>query len=91
MKTSYNYTQVEYEQFETYPIISGDVAWQKLIDGQGYTAVAPENGSEAVVRRVGLAYYDSLDNQQYLQPIYVFEGDGGFVAYVSAIDQGYSQ
>ena len=41
---------------------------------------------QAVVRNVSLAYYDSVIPQNYLQPIYVFEGDGNFIGYVSAID-----
>lgn len=85
LEAEYVHTQVEYEQFETYPLISGDLAWQRLTGGEGFVAVAPENGTQVVVRRVSLGYFDSLDQQQYLQPIYVFEGDEGFVGYVRAV------
>jgi len=87
----YKHTQVEYQQFETYPLISGDVAWQKLNGGEGYVAVAPENGDTAVVRRVSIAYYDSLNSESYLQPIYVFEGDDGFMGYVPAVSDMWLQ
>ena len=42
-------------------------------------------GGTATVRTVTLAYYDSLDPQNYLQPVFVFEGDDGFLAYVPAV------
>jgi len=35
---------------------------------------------------VYLAYYDSLDPQTYLQPVFVFEGDDDFLAYVPAVE-----
>ena len=34
-----------------------------------------------------LGYFDSEATQQYAMPIYVFLGDGGFSAYVSAVDE----
>lgn len=82
----YRHTQIVYDRFETYPPISGVDAWNKLTSGQGYVAVEPELGTEAVVRRVSWGYYDPLDESQtFLQPIYIFEGDDGFVGYVNAI------
>ena len=54
--------------------------------GSGFVARYPTNGSTtAVIRNVRLGYYDSYDPETYLQPIYVFEGDYGFTAYVPAI------
>jgi hypothetical protein len=34
---------------------------------------------------VSLGYYDPLDKQEFLQPIYIFEGDQKFMAYVPAV------
>ena len=45
----------------------------------------------AVIRRVYLGYYDDFEEQEYLQPIIVFEGDDGFLGYVHALDQTYVQ
>lgn len=82
----YRYVTIDYENPETYPYISGREAWNLLLAGEGYVAVEPSVGTEAVVRRVEAAYYDPLDDEQrFLQPIYVFKGDNDFVAYVPAI------
>ncbi|MCR4263688.1 MAG: hypothetical protein NUV98_03130 [Candidatus Roizmanbacteria bacterium] len=68
----------------TYPTISGQQAWEKLVSGEGYVAVPA--GDSVTVREGYLAYYQDAEYQSYLQPVYVFEGDGGFVGMVSAID-----
>ncbi|MBI4136869.1 hypothetical protein HY469_02290 [Candidatus Roizmanbacteria bacterium] len=68
----------------TYPTISGQQAWEKLVAGEAYIAIPA--GSSVTVREGYLAYYQSAEYQSYLQPVYVFEGDNGFVAMVHAID-----
>ena len=83
---TYNYHPVDYEEIHTYPIRTSQSAWQLLQAGEGYIA---EKGSTdtAVIREVFLAYFDSYEEQEYLQPIYVFENkDTGFLGYVSAVD-----
>jgi hypothetical protein len=83
----YNYLPVDYNTLHTYPIISPGAAYQLLSQGKGYAASISEDQTDAVVRNVYLAYYDSGSTpQNFLQPIYVFEGDGGYVGYVSAVD-----
>ena len=42
-----------------------------------------------VIRNISLAYYDSDEPQEYLQPIFIFEGDNDFVAYLPAITGEY--
>ncbi len=82
----YTYWPIDYDTFATYSLRPVGQAWQELQNGQGYIAKYPVNGAkEAVVRNVYLAYYDSFDPQTYLQPVYVFEGDFEFRAYVPAI------
>lgn len=86
----YSYLPVDYLSFHTYAIITPNQAYTLLSSGKGYTASASENQTVAVIRNIYLAYYDSGNKpQSYLQPIYVFEGDGGYVGYVSAIDPAY--
>ncbi len=89
VSAEYRYTQVEYEQYETYPIISGLEAWKKLQAGEGFVAEKPNSGT-AMVRRVDLGYYDALDGSNYLQPIYIFTGDD-FMGYVPAVKTEYLQ
>jgi hypothetical protein len=86
IEISYNYHPVDYEEIHTYPIRTSQSAWQLLQAGEGYIA---DKGTEdsAIIREVSLAYFDSYQEQDYLQPIYVFENkETGFLGYVSAVD-----
>ena len=68
----------------TYPTISGQAAFDELEAGKGH--IASSNTSEAVIRRVYLAYYQAPIHQDFLQLVWVFEGDDEFVAMIPAID-----
>ncbi len=83
----YNYLPVDYASVHTYPLITPQAAFQQLSNGKGYAANMSDGLTNATIRNVYLAYYDSGSTpQSFLQPIYVFEGDGGYVGYVSAIE-----
>ncbi len=82
---AYTYWPVDYQTTATYPLKTTSMAWEELQQGKGYIAKYPKGSLTATVRSVSLAYYDSFDPQIYLQPVFVFEGDNGFIAYVSAI------
>lgn len=81
----YHYQNVDYTQVETYPIRTAQSAWNLLKAGEGYIAQQGELET-AVIREVLLGYYDSFEIQDYLQPIYVFRGDTGFIGFVPAVD-----
>lgn len=82
----YNYWPADYETTGTYSLKQSTVAWQELQSGRAFIARYPKtNRKEIIIRKVYLGYYDSLDPQSYLQPIFVFEGDDGFLAYVPAV------
>lgn len=85
LQFNYTYWPIDYQTTATYGLKTSVQAWQELQNGQGYIARYPTNGTNAVIRNVYLAYYDSYDPQTYLQPIFVFEGDNGFLGFVSAI------
>jgi len=86
LEVVYTNWPIEYEEFGTYKIKTSSEAWLELQNGQGFIAKYPDNGDmQGVVRNVYLAYYDSFDPQTYLQPVFVFEGDHEFKAYVPAI------
>lgn len=70
----------------TYPTISGQQAWEMLQQGKGFVLRPLLNGSEAIIRKIYLAYLEKETYQPYLQPVYVFEGDQNFVGIVPAID-----
>ena len=92
IQLAYTYWPVDYQITATYPLKSSSTAWEELQSGGGYIARYPTNGTQnAVVRDVFLAYYDSYEPQTYLQPIFVFEGDNGFVGYVPAVSPQWTE
>lgn len=70
----------------SYPIITVSDAWEMIRQNKGVVvSIQPENASrfqeytpvaveEVFINNIYLAYYDNVDAQPYLQPVYVFEG-----------------
>ncbi len=86
LEIGYTFWPIDESNFATYPLRSGQMAWQDLVDGYALVVNMKNNtDEEIVVRNIYLAYYDSEIPQNYLQPIFVFEGDNDFVAYLPAI------
>ncbi|MBU0576221.1 hypothetical protein KJ654_00980 [Patescibacteria group bacterium] len=90
VELDYTYQAVDYQQRETYPIRTSQQAYQILKSGEAYIANLG-NQETVVIRKVSLGYFEAKEEQDYLQPIYVFEGDGGFLAYVAAVAPEYVQ
>lgn len=87
LEINYTYNKIDAQHFATYPLKLVATAWQELEEGKGFIAELGNNpDGKIIVRNVYLAYYDSTNPQNFLQPIFVFEGDKGFLGYVSAID-----
>ena len=80
------YSPVEYSRFATYPLRPSKTAWEILSSGQGYIPKLIPTQGQTAVRRVKIAYFDNSTPQEFFQPIYVFEGDNGFLGYVPALD-----
>lgn len=78
------YQSVDIATTETYPIQNTAQAWQTLQSGGGFV-INKGTAPNATVRSAYLAYYEPATAQNYYQPVYVFEGDGGFQALVPAI------
>lgn len=88
----YSYFPIERETSATYPLKPVTVAWQEVQTGNGYLANLGQNeNGQITIRRAYLAYYDALKPQNYLQPIYVFEGDKNFFSYSPAIDPKWTE
>ncbi len=86
----YYYYPVDETQFATYPIKLSTDAFKDLQNGKGYIANLGQNNSgKIIIRRVYLAYYDAGLATSFYQPVVVFEGDNGFVAYVVAVTSTY--
>ncbi len=85
---NYYYSQIVGEDFATYPLKTADTAWRELVSGGGFVAKRPPE-NKIVVRHVDLGYFESNEQQGFLQPVFVFTGDGGFMAYVQAVTPDY--
>lgn len=104
-------SEIDQETQATYPIIRPTDAWNFIKQNKGALVnVQPENSSllmpyipvtveEVFINKVSLAYYDSPNQQDYLQPVYVFEGKytttgtagGSLTFYYPAISPEYIQ
>lgn len=69
----------------TYPIKSAEQAFSELKKGQAYISAYSENKSNVLIKNVYLGYYLGKNEQEYLMPIIIFEGNNDFFAYVSAV------
>lgn len=85
LEVSYKFWGVETEQKATYPLKTATSAWEELKTGGGFIAHVKEGSQQVIVRKIYLAYFYPEEYQNFLQPIFVFEGDPDFVAYVPAV------
>ncbi|HJX46116.1 MAG TPA: hypothetical protein VJ399_03060 [Patescibacteria group bacterium] len=87
----FHHFPVEESNNSTYPIKTSQQAWQELQENKAYIANVGtnENNNKITIRRVYLAYFDPPAYTDFYQPIVVFEGDGGFVAYIPAVTSEY--
>ncbi len=83
----YHYFPIDETQVATYPIKSGETAWQELLSGNYFPASngSAQEAENIKIRKIYLAYYDSGKYTEFFQPVYVFEGDKNFIAYVAAV------
>lgn len=88
IEVTYKYAPVDRESFSTYPIKTVDQAWSELVAGN-YWPASDVSGETVVIRGVSLAYFEPVTLTNYMQPVYVFEGDNKFVAYVPAVKEEY--
>ncbi len=86
-QANYYYSMTVDNDFATYPLKGIQKAYDELVNGQGH--IAKQAGEKITVRKASLAYYESNEPQQFLQPVYIFEGDGNFMGIVQAVDDGY--
>lgn len=86
----YHYFPVDGDQSSTYPTKTAQQALDELKLNAGYIANFGENpDGNITVRRIYLAYYDPNVPMEFFQPIFAFEGDNGFMAYIPAVTSEY--
>ena len=90
LEVSYKYANINRESYSTYPIKTVDQAIADLKSGN-YWPVSDVIKGEVVIKKIYLAYFEPVTLTNYMQPIFVFEGDGNFTAYVPAITESYLQ
>lgn len=73
------------EQVGTYWIKTGEEAWSELNSGLGFVVAGTQGQKNIVIKDMKLRYFDPDIYQNYLQPVYVFLGEGNFVGYVPAV------
>ena len=73
------------ETASTYAIKTASEAFSELQKGKAYIANKPINTVEFTINKIFLGYYIGEDQQEFLMPVVVFEGNNDFVAYVSAV------
>lgn len=88
VEVNYKYASIDRELYSTYPIKTVEEAWSDLVAGNYWPAV-DTSGNNVAIRNVYLAYFEPVSLTNYLQPIFVFEGDQNFVAYVPAVTDKY--
>lgn len=86
----YKYAKIDRELFSTYPIKSATEAWNDLTAGN-YWPAEDTSSNKVVIRKMYLAYFEPVSLTNYLQPVYVFEGDNNFVAFVPAVAKKYTK
>jgi hypothetical protein len=91
LAAEYHYYPVDESQFATYPIKTPQEAFTELQSGSAYVANQGlvKDGEAIKIRRIYLAYFDPETPGEFLEPIYVFEGDKSFTAYTPAVTLDY--
>lgn len=89
--SEYHYHAVDETQYSTYPIKTPEEAYAELQNGNAFIASIGLNEETTTlkIRRIYLAYFDPNVDTEYFQPVYVFEGDNGFIAYLPAVASTY--
>ncbi|MBN1162211.1 hypothetical protein JXA34_00530 [Patescibacteria group bacterium] len=82
-----HYWEIDTESNATYPILTVQEAWKALQENKAvithvrekdynpFEEYTPLNVDIILINNIYLAYYETNDKQQYLQPIYLFEGN----------------
>lgn len=84
VEVNYRYANIDRESFATYPISTAEEAIAQLKAGNYWPAI-DSSGTTTTIRRMTLAYFEPVVLTNYLQPVFVFEGDNNFTAYVPAV------
>ena len=88
-QATFVHQEVDAASGSTYPIKTPDQAYDDLKAGNGYITPSFTGNNSVDIRTVSLGYYLGETDQDYLLPIYIFQGGSNFTAYVSAINDNF--
>lgn len=92
IEARYFYTEVDQENWATYPVVGASAAFDLLKSGKAiYASIPPNLGDKVTIRKVQMAYLDPYPSQSYLQPVVVFSDEKGFMAYVPLVSPEWLQ
>jgi hypothetical protein len=86
VKAKVSFYEKSEEQTGTYPLKTGQQAWDEFSSGKGTVVSFAPGASQISVKKMYLAYFDPAIQQDYLQPVFVFLGDNNFAGYIPALD-----
>jgi len=89
LKAQVQFFEKSDEQVGIYPVKTGSQAWNDLKTGKGIVVSSSNSFKNIIIQKMFYGYFDPDFYQEYLQPVYIFLGDGNFVGYVSAITADY--
>lgn len=84
-QVSYRYNEVDNDTWSFYPFKTSEEAFAQLKNGEGRVISSPIVSGTVFIRKVYLAYYLSDSDDEYLQPVVVFDSLDGFLAVVPAL------
>lgn len=88
VEANFKYVNIDTESFSTYPIKTIEQAMIELQSGN-YWSSSDITEKNVIIRSANLIYYEPITLTQYVQPMYLFKGDGNFSAFVPAILDSY--
>lgn len=89
LEISYIFWPIDMNSYASYPLLTSEEAFQALTRGEARIVTKGNNSENIKIRKIYLGYFDSAIPQAYLQPIFIFEGDNGFIAYLPALKADY--
>jgi hypothetical protein len=87
IRGEYYHFPISDDKTGTYPLKTSETAWEDLKSKNAFIVSLGDNvDNNITVRRIYHAYFDWGQYQAFYQPVVVFEGDDGFLAYVPAVE-----
>lgn len=84
------YRSPDLNNSSTYPLKTPAEAFEELKNNEAYIAnINDKTKTDISIKNVYLAYYIDPENQGFFEPVFVFEGDNSFSAYLPAISSSW--